>query len=177
MIRGTWAHGNVGLLVPSHFGVWRWVSRNGCSHIPVSGSVVSVSQSPVPLNATLLLEQVCEETLVVGLVSTRDPRAIMDTLFEGKDICAFIGAALAPVATLLIHNDKILKEDATPQLQDGAFVIIAFDDEQVQLTVNVPATPPYRQSAHHGLSASTRELYCAAICDLPCQIVPCWSLL
>ena len=178
VIGGDWAHGNVGLLMSSNFGVWRWVTRNGCSRIPVCGSVVSISQSPVPSTVTLLMEHVCDETVVVGLASTRQPRAIMETLSGSKDTCAFFGVAITPVTTLLIHNDKVLNEDATHQLKDGSFVTVALDGEQVELTVSAPSALPYRQTARHGVRAvSTHELYCAAICDAPCQLVPCWSLL
>ena len=66
MVGGEWAHCNVGLLVAPNFGTRRWLQTNGCPHLYLRGHTVSISQTPVPMRTTLLLQHL-GEAVVVGL--------------------------------------------------------------------------------------------------------------
>ena len=88
IIAGEWAHGNVGLLVSPNFSVWRWLQTNGCPHLRFRGHTVSISQTPVPMRTTLLLQRL-DEAVVVGLASTRKPNTILSAVLQtGKSVAS-----------------------------------------------------------------------------------------
>ena len=103
VVAGDWAHGNVGLLVSPSFSVWRWVQANGCRHLRLRGHTISISQTPVPMRTTLLLQRL-DEAVLVGLANTRQPKAILSTVLQTGKKCCFLGVAITPLGAQLFKK-------------------------------------------------------------------------
>ena len=169
---GEWATSNVGLWLSKDLAVWRWFSRRGCPHLPISGKVVCVSQCSVPLRVTMMLERLCGEFIVVGLTDTREPRDIVEALADAPRTYAFFGVVITPTSALLLPNDTQLGEHIS--LGDDAFVTITLGNELLEVLIDTANS--YKFSVRHGgYPDPSSERYCVSVSDVPCHIEPCWT--
>jgi len=181
VINGNWTASNVGLLMCKEFAAWRWLQRQGsmCTHI--YGKVVYVSQSRVPLNVTLLVEE-SEGDLIVGVTNARYPEHILESWMTPSCNYVFYGALLQPNETTLFTKLKdVVSENTTrhEKVPDGAsFVTLSVSHKNIELRVSGPMTSSYTISAEHDECIHpTLGYFCVVISNTPCHIAPCWTLM
>ena len=115
---------------------------------------------------------------MVGLANTRQPETILSTVLQTGKRCRFLGVAITALGAQLIKNNQALSEEAASTVPGGTFITIALDGERIGVSFCTPAGATWSCSARHGEEVDpASERYCAAICDAPCDIVPCWSIL
>ena len=102
------------------------------------GHTVSISQTPVPMRTTLLLQRL-DEAVVVGLANTRQPKAILSTALQTGKKCCFLGVAITPLGAQLLKNNHALSEEAASTVPGGTFMTIALDDECMEGSSCTPA--------------------------------------
>ena len=141
------------------------------------GHTVSISQTPVPMRTTLLLQRL-DAAVVVGLANTRQPKTIPSTVLQTGKRCCFLGVAITALGAQLLKNNHALREGAASTVPGGTFMTIALDDERIEVSFCAPAGATWRCSARHGEEVGPASgRYCAAIADAPCDTVPCWYML
>ena len=121
-----------------------------------------------------MLERSRCEFIVVGLSETREPRDIVDALANGPRTSTVFGVVITPTSALLLPSDTQLGEYIA--LGNVAFVTITLGFEHLEVWIDT--TNSYKFTIRHGeYTDLSRERYCAAVCDVPCRIEPCWSIM
>ena len=118
------------------------------------------------------LDRLRSEVIVLGLSETREPQDIVEALADAPRTSTFFGVAITPTSALPLPSDTQLGEDVA--MADGAFVTITLGYDFLE--VRIDTMNSYKFSIRHGeYTDLSRERYCAAVCDVPCCIEPCWS--
>ena len=135
VMAGSWAIGNVGLLMSPRFAVWRWHVTDGGHTIAAAGKLVCVSQAPIPPSFTVRMDSLTG-LIALGITNTKSPASIVASLRRkstGSKI-AFVGVFLQAGATTLFYNRDMFAD--CPALDEGTFLTLVLKGDCVTLKRN-----------------------------------------
>ena len=173
VMTGRWANGNVGLLMSPRFAIWRWYIGDDGHTVPVAGKLVCMSNVPIPHSFTVRMDSLAG-LIALGFTNTNNMTSVVKSLRRKStdSEIGFVGVFQQAGTTTLFYNRDIFAD--CPALEEGTFLTLVLKGSCVTLKRNGKFVLTTKLP---GGFLRYKNLYCAAVMDRHCDILPCWTMI